>query len=641
VSRVLPALVIVVVSFCVFWPGVNGPFVFDDYHNIVNNPDVHATSLSVEQLAIAALAGKAGPLKRPIPMLSFGVNYYYSQLFPLSYKLTNLAIHTLNGVLVYAIVLLLLSVFSATATRPLQSRRLVALAIALVWTLHPINVSSVLYVVQRMTSLAALFMFAGVLIYLYARVRMRRGESGLAMIWIGSLSCVVLAALSKENGVLLLPMLFMCELLLFRFQTAVASERINLLVFFLVTVVIPSVATIAFVVSEPWLGELYAQRQYTLVERLLTQTRVLWFYVGMLLTPSTATLGIFHDSMVMSSDLLAPPTTLASMLGILALLGAAIAAHRRAPIFTFGVLWFFIGHVVESTILPLEMVHEHRNYFPGVGVIFVAVYYLLLPNYTELTQKCLRTGVVVLVVILAFSTYTRAQQWRDPIELAFMEAEHHPDSHRTRYELGRVLHLVYQTTGDPAQLSEAREEFQAALSLSEIRQLPLFSWLQIDLMEGLEPSAEKRALLSARLREHPFDQTVPGGLYSLIQCGVQMSCELPPDLMLELFGAALQNPSYSTAAKNEVLVLLATYYINVAGDLEAAERVYAEIVETAPNDPLVRLRHARVLLLMDRVSEAMTRLNEVEQRLSARDKMFGYSALFREFEQTKRDAYSR
>ena len=146
----LAGLVLIGLVGLVYLPGLGGGFAFDDYHTIVDNPSLDIQTLSWDALLDAAMSGVGiGPLARPLAMLSFAANRSVAGLRPEAYKLTNLAIHALNALLIFG---LLRSWLPRLAPRAPTA---CAWLIAALWALHPINLTAVLYVVQRMTSLSA------------------------------------------------------------------------------------------------------------------------------------------------------------------------------------------------------------------------------------------------------------------------------------------------------------------------------------------------------------------------------------------------------------------------------------------------------------------------------------------------------
>ena len=185
----------------IYLPGLTGGFAFDDYANIVQNPYFTKDISETENLNRAVWSGQAGPLKRPIPMLSFALNAATTGHWPMAYKVTNLGIHLITGVLAFFCALLLLQAH-LNQRKATNSLILISAAVATVWLIHPINLTPVLYVVQRMTSLAALFSFAAVCVFCLGRFALIDGKKAKAAIHL-FLSCplfVVLGAYSKGVG---------------------------------------------------------------------------------------------------------------------------------------------------------------------------------------------------------------------------------------------------------------------------------------------------------------------------------------------------------------------------------------------------------------------------------------------------------
>ena len=159
----------------IYWPGLSGGFFFDDSVNILEQAGVQLKSISTESLLRVWESGIAGPLGRPVSMLSFAANYYFSEFDPFWFKLTNLLIHYVNGVLVYFLALLMLRA-AVPSGNALIGVRLVALVVAALWAFNPIQLTSVLYVVQRMTSLSSMFVLMALILHVWAR---QQNEAGL------------------------------------------------------------------------------------------------------------------------------------------------------------------------------------------------------------------------------------------------------------------------------------------------------------------------------------------------------------------------------------------------------------------------------------------------------------------------------
>ncbi len=441
--------ILLAASALVYLPGIGGPFLFDDTSNILHNDFVKLQEFAADDLYHAAYSLKAGPLKRPIAMASFALNYYFAGSFtsPVPFKLTNLFIHAVNGLLIFWLMCLVFTRAArlqsgswASDDRTAQTATLLAAAVSLLWVVHPIQLTSVLYVVQRMTELSALFTLLGLIFYLKGRLRLCSGRpGGIRLIVIGLVGCGVPGLLSKENAALLPVFAGALELTLFsnempwRLWSSLSAYKKR--------AVISGVSLLAVVSIVTVIGyalPAYANRPFDLPERLMTETRVLWFYLSLILLPRLPAFGLYHDDIMLSTSLLSPWTTLPSVLGICALLMLGFVARRSQPLVTLGILWFFIGHLIESTIIPLELVHEHRNYLASLGPLIVIVQ-LIAVGASRLELPKLWGLLPLIAIIFALTTFQRADQWSDLNKQFRYAVLHHPNSARAQGSLGWLL----------------------------------------------------------------------------------------------------------------------------------------------------------------------------------------------------------
>lgn len=425
--KILIPIAIVAAIFAVYLPGIAGPFVFDDLSNITNNSFLRIQELSLSSLYSSATSGHAGPLNRPVAMLSFALNYYFAGGYIASaFKISNIAIHSLNAVLVFILCLQLFKHSSAATGKNLIGLYLAA-GISLIWAVHPINLTSVLYVVQRMTSLSTLFSLSCIIFYLSARNRWLQHSFSwhVASLFLASLASLVLALYSKENAVLI-PLIILCiELTLYSNEKPwVFFKKLSTAQQLTSWAVIFTLCLWTLLWAIDYASGGYDSRPFTMLERILTESRVLCFYISLILIPRINGFGLFHDDIALSTSLLGPWTTLAAIIFILGLLVSAVYYRKKNPLFALGIAWFFIGHLLESTIFALEIAHEHRNNLPSIGIILAAV---------SLIHKGIKfqklTFIFLLVsLVLGATTWLRAKQWGNYQSLAYYEASHHPDS---------------------------------------------------------------------------------------------------------------------------------------------------------------------------------------------------------------------
>lgn len=509
---------LIALTVAAYWPGLSGPWLFDDFPNIIENPFVRVASLDLGSMARAAFDGQgAGPLGRPLAYLSFGLNHYYAHgtSSPLPFKLTNLAIHTFNVALVW-----LLAGAIARRLPRLVNAPVFALAVATLFALHPIMLSSVLYVVQRMTSLAATFSLAALLCWLYARERLtaeagraipnpggdptvtamqRHGGGRLAGLgWsLAGGALFILGLLTKENAILTLPLALLLDAALFpsahpwRLWNRLASRARGAFLGLaaVVTALILTAATQHF-------ADGYAARSFTLFERLLTEARVMWFYLGLIFLPRINTFGLHHDDIALSTGWLAPWTTLPAVIGLAVLLGVGLWSLRRQQLLAIGILWFLIGHSLEGSFIPLEIAHEHRNYLPALGP-----YMLLAGGFCAICQRVPRRQVALLagvvVAVLAGTTALRASQWRDDLSFSRYEVVHHPDSARARNDLASDLARLGDLTG-------AQREAEAAVRIDPNEVGYRINLANLVLAQGFKPTAEAQATIESLLTDRPL-----------------------------------------------------------------------------------------------------------------------------------------
>jgi hypothetical protein len=424
---------LLVAGFLLYLPGIGGPYLADDFSNLASNERLLIESPSLGAIRDAALSSRSSPWHRPLAMLSFAFNYSLAgNLEPFSAKFWNVLLHLAAGVLVFLLALRLLPGLRAFGTRPPGPRDAenVALLAAAFWLLHPLFVSTVLYTVQRMSILSALFTLAGCLFYLQRRPRLG-GTRDMAALTAGIGAFTLLGFLCKENGALLPGFLLLIEVTVFRFRyTGDPKPAVRALL--PVVLGLPAAAVLLYLAGsylQHWDQET-ASHGFTVHQRFLTQFRVLLHYAGWLGLLNPEPLGLWHDDFPLSRALLQPPATLFALLfwSVAAVAGVVLA--RRRFVLGFGILWFLWGHVIESTVVPLAPVFEHRNYLPGFGLVLALAALL----YEAVQQVRLRPAArlallaAVLVLMPAWQLAERVDVWSDKAVFVERSLRDHPES---------------------------------------------------------------------------------------------------------------------------------------------------------------------------------------------------------------------
>ena len=528
-ARVMAWVVVFLGTAIAYWPGLYGPFMLDDFTSIAqlgNLGSVH----NWETFSAFVFGGTAGPTGRPLALLTFLIdgNTWPTDAFP--FKRTNLIIHLLNGALLGVLTRQLLALLDFEK----KTAAWLALVATAVWLLHPFLVSTTLYAVQRMAQLAMLFSVAGVVSYLHSRSLLAtNAKKGYFLMTLSLGFFTILATLSKENGVLLPMLIGVVEL------TIIASRGAELprldRRWAIVFLALPSAFIVTYLgyrfLSVDFLA-ISQSRDFSLYERALTQPRVLADYLQHWFLPKLYTTGVFQDHVVKSTGLFAPVSTAIGFLFHAGLIVLAVAKRRQLPLLAFGVLFFYVNHLLESTTLNLEMYFEHRNY--------MAVAFLFLPIIVLLRDKVdfRMAAVLACVLLLALAGFTRFSSsiWSDYEEMVAASAQKAPTSARAQSEYAINLFNQGQYEQSLQVLDRADENIRTNSPLLVVNRLIIRCNLR-----QLEPTELEAA--SAVLSPKLYDTRFLSIYSSLAQALAEERC---PAVKLEqlrpLFADMLANP---------------------------------------------------------------------------------------------------
>ncbi|WP_281199426.1 MULTISPECIES: hypothetical protein [Acinetobacter] len=564
---------ILVLSFLIYLPGLSGDYVFDDIANIIENQKIAITSLDYSSLKAAFWSGDAGPLGRPISMLSFAINYYFTGFEPYFFKLTNLIIHLMNGIILYFISLKLFENIDFN-NEEVNKNKYLALMVSVIWLIHPLNLTSVLYVVQRMTSLSTLFGLLALLIYFTWRSKPLNLSNSIVPL-VGVFLALCCSVFSKESGLLFVGLIYWVELCIFKTNNfekkpiVLFGVKLNYILWLGVVFAIFALIYISLpFVGNPNLGG----RDFNTIERLYSETRVIFYYLKMIFFPLLSDLSLYHDDFEISKNIITPITTLYSIVGIFLISIFSLFLFKKLPLVLFAWGWFIISHLMESTFISLELIHEHRNYFASMGFIIAVVYSLSKFKFNKV-RPLIYIVCAVYIMNLAFTTWQRAVIWSNLVDHAAFEVEMHPTSDRANYQMARVyLKLMekepekkaYYANQAEKYLLQAHESYKPANG-SWFAQLHLASYLDKPISEGIIQQ------LIYNLKNHPFYNSNIGFLNAFIQCQIQQNCKVPHDQAILIIVAGLSNPNAGSEMKAEIYKLLAQYFISVAADYKKGE----------------------------------------------------------------------
>jgi protein O-mannosyl-transferase len=428
-----------------YWTGLHGPYLLDDFSALSPIESWLGGQQSWQQTLLPNSTSIV--FSRPVSMASFMLSSWIGGVGPFPLKLGNLIVHLLCGLLGWW---LLRGVLRLDRRLAPHAATLATFATAL-WLLHPLHVSTVLYIVQRMAQLATLFTLAAVGLYLVARQQLQQGRlrPALLNLFLGFPLLLGLGLLSKQNAAIAGLLCLVLELAYFQRPQ---QPRV-LQGFFGLFVALPALGVLALLVIAPQrlLGA-YAEWDFTLWQRVLTQPRALFDYIGMWFVPRGPQMGLYTDGYPVSTDLLSPPTTLLAIVALAAISIFAIAMRKRAPSVFAGWFFFLVAHTVESSFLPLEMYYEHRNYLPSFGLLLMAFGLAALVSVTANSnavnlRKLGTIGAIALVLVLGFATLGRVLVWQDAETIAAQGVRQHPESLRARLDLATWALMVKDYKG--------------------------------------------------------------------------------------------------------------------------------------------------------------------------------------------------
>jgi hypothetical protein len=602
--------VLILAGFC-YSTSFSSDFQLDDTTNLGGLANVTDTESAVEYIA----TGIAGPTGRPLSLLTFALQAGSWQDGPAAFLLVNTLIHLVNALLLALIVRSIFRLRGETEARA----TCIAFATASVWVLLPLISTATLLVVQRMTTLSSFFVLAGIAGYLRLRPVSQtatRGRLLLLAVWIGL--ATILATASKESGALLPVFVLVLEITLLQPPQSVRAREWQ--VWCGVVLWLPLVAIAGYLVmSASYPETMVWRRGFDGAERLLTQTHILWDYVGKAVVGSTGKLGVYQGDYEVVRSLFSL-TTLAAVFSWLTLFVLAIVWRRRFALFAFAVLWFLAGHLLESTVFPLELYFEHRNYLAIAGPVCAFMAFLI--TQSAQSRQAARFVIPLLIVMNAWFLFSIASLQGNPSVAARYWGQKFPDSVRAATNLAkyqmveegfptaintlagfsdrhsehrylRVLELNLECLSDPVAVTASRvDEVKAQLADSG------FDYFAAEVLSALHTTSENGQCiavpaatvgeLAVALYENPRyarDPTYSQLHYSLLALIARKSGD--DGKAFELLDQAV-----AFGLTTDLVTMKAVTMID-NGDFSAARAFLADAVQEAPRQPLKALRWQR------------------------------------------------
>ena len=425
----------------------NCSFHFDDLWNIVENPAIRNLS--------NVSAWWNFSTNRPIAFFTFALNYHYSKLDVWSWHLFNLSVHLINACLVWWLTLLILSTPALREHPILKHKKTMAIVMALLFVSHPLATQSVTYIVQRMSSMVAMFYLLS--LALYTKGRLLEGNSVVKYgLFAGAFGAMALALLTKENAYTLplaIVLFEICFLQTRKFSMNWKDRRIVAILVVLAGVFLFALQRFSLNIFKPIAPTLGNNFTVTSQHYLFTQFNVIVQYIQLLLLPLHQNLD--HDIPLATNFF--ELKTLLSFLFLSALLALAVWLFNKNRLISFGIFWFFLTLSIESSIVPItDLMFEHRTYLPSFG------YFLILCTciFSFLWEKYQYVAIALLLLMIGSNsalTYARNKVWKDDVSLWTDVAAKSPARSRAYYGRGSAYDKLKQTDKAVADYSKAIE----------------------------------------------------------------------------------------------------------------------------------------------------------------------------------------
>lgn len=582
-----------------FGRAVDAPFFFDDYFSVVHNETIRELWPLSEPLHPPRDTPFAG---RPLVNLSAAVNYYFSRLNPAGYRLVDLLLHALSALLLFDIVrrTLRLEMFRRSQLDGGLDRVAapLALAVALLWAVHPLQTEAVCYVTQRTELMMGFFYLAT----LYCSLRFWQAAAGNSRIsWLLLAVAAAAAGMASKEVMVSAPVIVLLYDRTFvsrSFKKALRDSwplYVGLCLSWIVLVILNADAPRSR--SAGFHGSVSAYSWW------LTQTRVVLMYLRLSLWPWP--LHAFYDIPYFHSLAAVWPWVLA--VGLLGA-GTLVALWRGWAIGFLGA-WFFLI-LSPTSVIPIstEVAADRRMYLPLAAILALIVvggYWLISPYVSRLSttnrapvRKWLPAvgaalAILVPTIVLAAISRHEADKYVDVVSLWRKTVAHYPESDLAHVNLGFVL----MNSGHS---EEAIEEFQRALGINPASHDAHYDWGIALNNTGETEEALTHLVLAVEMDPDNFDYRKTLGTT------LKMLGRYPE--ATEQFERAIQIEPDAPAVRNNLGLIL-----KETGRWKEAAAQLAEAVRLRPQIAEFRNNYGNVLRLLGRYHQATEQFEEALQ----------------------------
>lgn len=436
---------------------LHSPFVYDDIAAIAKNSTLKIDKLSTDN--IYNILRNSHAKRRIVSNITFALNYLHGKLDLPGYHIVNIGIHLCAIILVY---LVFLEIFRLPVMKKYSDHAPeIAFAIAGLWGLNPVQTQAITYIVQRMTSLAAMFYMLS--FYCYIRGSRAARKHSKTALYLMSFIAWIAAVGSKEIAITLPVIIFLYEYFFFAREDkaklkklAITGTLMAVLTMLIIFSLMEFQNPLEFLKSE----EAFSKNpsEITRLQRSMSGARIVFYYISLILFPAPSRMMLMYNYPE-SKSLIEPFTTIIAIMTISTLIIFAFRLKKK-PVISFFILWYFCNLVLESTLVKLFLVFEHRIYLPSIGIIAILVFIISSRMIDRKFKSTTQSIIFIPVMIaLATATYSRNGAWKDEITFYEDNLEKNPISNSVRINLG----IAYMNNDMP---EKAMEKFDTAIRRS-------------------------------------------------------------------------------------------------------------------------------------------------------------------------------
>ena len=582
-----PLLVVLVTTFFVYEQGIHGSLFYDDhlFLDALENID------SFDDASRFVGDGAGGPLGRPIALFSFLPHAGDWPATSVEARRINVIIHLLNGTLLFALGYMILRLRDQKASR---TSYWIAFGAASLWLVMPILASTSLITVQRWTSLAMLFGLMGLVVFVYGYfLQSRQPIRALLIQGLGLGFGTLLAVFTKESGALFPVYALLIDAVLL--QTLMAPAPIRWLRRGALWLALFALLAYLSPLYRDWFS-VSSFRGWSSFERLQTEVVLLWQYLYMAFFPLPTAFSPFHEDVTLVQGWQLPAL---SAFGFIILTAIAFTIRKRNPWPLFALLWFFTGHLIESTVIQLELMFEHRNYLAiyGFCLALAAIAWQLPQRYARLGPAVFASYTLLLALIL----YGTTSIWGQPLVAAENWAKRHPQSPRAINYLAETYHEALGYIGPVLP--------QLDLAADNCSQCTHIKFQILLYLCGKSEESDIARRFEEVLESAPTARRTNGildGLYPLQELLALNACPpLTAADAIKLPLILLDNPQYSAWEYQVYAHFHVAYFAKEMGDLETAYSHLAEAERLSPKTLPILQMQLHLLLKEHRYDEAL------------------------------------